>query len=155
MRQRTPGILRSTRWPRPEPDEPEAPAGERRLPVGAEVLGKKGVHFRVWAPRSKTVSVQPGRDSGGANSNASIAELEPEGDGYFSGRVAAARPGMLYKFRLDSGAFPDPASRFQPDGPHGPSAIVDPQRFKWTDAEWAGVPRERRVMSTSDIRAMT
>ena len=111
------------------------------MPVGAEVLGKKGVHFRVWAPRSKTVSVQPGRDSGGANSNASIAELEPEGDGYFSGRVAAARPGMLYKFRLDSGAFPDPASRFQPDGPHGPSAIVDPQRFKWTDAEWAGGAR--------------
>ncbi len=80
------------------------------------------------------------------NGHGTNIELESEGDGYFSAYAPRARPGMLYQFRLDSGVFPDPASRFQPEGPHGPSAIVDPRRFRWTDAEWQGVPRERRAI---------
>ena len=83
----------------------------RRFPVGAEVAGA-GVHFRVWAPRIKTVDVVfDGGDS---------FALEAEDPGYFSGFAPHARAGSRYKYKLDGGeAAPDPASRFQPDGPHG------------------------------------
>src|SRR6185437_7815153 len=92
---------------------------KRNLPIGAEVT-PDGVHFRVWAPATKHASVQ--LISCGA---AKEVPLEAEADGYFSGFVPGASAGMLYKFQLDSGAFPDPASRYQPEGPHGPSQIID------------------------------
>src|SRR4051812_33518327 len=84
--------------------------GRRRLPVGAEVLpGAGGVHFRVWAPRRRSVDVVI--DGG------SSLPLCAEGNGYFAGTVTGAAVGTDYRFRLDGGdaAFPDPASRCQPD----------------------------------------
>ena len=45
---------------------------------------------------------------------------------------------MTYRYVLDGGdAFPDPASRYQPEGPHGPSQVVDPAEFNWTDSQWS------------------
>src|ERR1041385_2550881 len=108
---------------------------KRKLPIGAETT-PTGVHFRVWAPNSRNVSVQLI-----SSSEPKVVALESESDGYFSGLVTDARAGMLYKFQLDSGAFPDPASRFQPEGPHGPSQIIDPNHFRWTDDR----SEERRV----------
>ena len=102
----------------------------RAYPIGAEVLPSGGTHFRVWAPRRRRVEV--------LLENAAV-ELQPEPGGYFSGAAPAAGPGSLYRFRLDSAdSFPDPASRFQPEGPHGPSQVVDPARFPWTDHAWPG-----------------
>ncbi len=113
--------------------------GERRYPIGAEVLPGGGVNFRVWAPRRRRVDVM--LESGGA------VELAPETGGYFSGVSREAAPGDRYRFRLDEGdAFPDPASRFQPEGPHGPSQIVDPASFSWTDADWPGASLRGQVM---------
>jgi maltooligosyltrehalose trehalohydrolase len=112
---------------------------QRRSPIGAEVLAEGGVSFRVWAPRRKRVEVM--LESGAA------AELNPEPAGYFSGVVSAAANGDRYRFRLDGGdAFPDPASRFQPEGPHGPSQVVDPARFQWSDAAWQGASIEGQVI---------
>ncbi|HEX7957773.1 MAG TPA: hypothetical protein VF508_12555, partial [Pyrinomonadaceae bacterium] len=100
----------------------------RRLPVGAEALPEGGVHFRVWAPRRARVEVVVEGEGAGA-----AFELEAEEGGYFSGLVERAGEGTLYRFRLDGGsAYPDPASRFQPEGPHGASQVVDPARFRWT-----------------------
>ena len=65
--------------------------------------------------------------------------LQAEADGYFSGVAPEARVGDLYKIKLDHGAFPDPASRFQPEGPHGPSQVVDSKTFRWTDEKWRGL----------------
>ncbi len=64
---------------------------------------------------------------------------------------------MRYRFRLDRGdaALPDPASRFQPDGPHGPSEIVDPEDFDWTDGGWSGVPREQLVIYEMHVGTFT
>src|SRR5262249_17034879 len=109
----------------------------RKLAVGAEVQADGGAHFRVWAPRRRRVEVALEAAAGLA---ASARDLQPEGDGYFSGHLRDVIPGTLYRFRLDGGpaAFPDPASRFQPQGPHGPSQIVDPGRFRWTDQAWRG-----------------
>lgn len=122
---------------------------KRKLPIGAEVK-PDGVHFRVWAPVSKNAAVQ--FISGGTTK--AIA-LGPEANGYFSGLVSEARAGMLYKFQLDSGAFPDPASRYQPEGPHGPSQIIDPNTFRWTDKDWRGVTREGQVIYEMHIGTLT
>ncbi len=92
------------------------------------------VHFRVWAPRHRRVDVVL-EDEPGADGHA----LEREGDGYFSGIVPAARVGACYRYRLGGAqSFPDPASRFQPEGPHGPSRVVDPAAYRWSDAAWNG-----------------
>jgi maltooligosyltrehalose trehalohydrolase len=115
---------------------------DRRLPVGAEVMPGGGVHFRVWAPAHEAVEVVveggPGARDGRERPAVAIA-LAPEGGGYFSGVVASAAAGTRYRYRLGSkGAFPDPASRFQPEGPGGPSEVVDPSSFRWTDQAWRG-----------------
>jgi maltooligosyltrehalose trehalohydrolase len=116
----------------------------RRLPVGAEVLAGDGVHFRVWAPRRRRVEVV--LEAGGPGAG-TAAVLEPEGGGYFSGRVASARAGSRYRYRLDGGeSFPDPASRFQPDGPHGPSEVIDPDASPWQDGAWRGIALPGQVI---------
>lgn len=64
---------------------------------------------------------------------------------------------MLYRFRLDGGPdlFPDPASRFQPDGPFGPSQIIDPGSFQWTDAGWQGMSIHRQIIYEIHIGTYT
>ncbi|HEX3582379.1 MAG TPA: malto-oligosyltrehalose trehalohydrolase [Thermoanaerobaculia bacterium] len=87
----------------------------RRRAIGAEAVDG-GVHFRVWAPaRTKVAVVIDGRDH----------PLERETSGHFSGVVSSARAGTRYRFRLDGEGetYPDPASRYQPEGPHGASEV--------------------------------
>jgi maltooligosyltrehalose trehalohydrolase len=92
-------------------------------PLGAVPGGDGTVEFRVWAPHPERVDVRVrGADQ----------ELEPEGFGVRSARVEAAA-GDDYVFVLDGRALPDPASRHQPEGLRGPSRIVDPRAFAWTD----------------------
>jgi maltooligosyltrehalose trehalohydrolase len=109
----------------------------RRLPMGAEVRPDGGTHFRVWAPRCRHVAV---RVQGTADSEITV-ELSGESGGYFSGFSEQANAGDRYGFLLDDDekALPDPVSRFQPDGPHGLSEIIDPRNFEWNDADWPGV----------------
>src|SRR5262245_41516888 len=111
----------------------------RTFPIGAELVSG-GVDFRVWAPRSRTAAVEFEAASGAPER----ITLAAEGGGYFSGH-GAANPGMRYRIRLDQGAYPDPASRFQPEGPHGPSEIVHP-KFPWTDSAWRGRPWNELVI---------
>ena len=124
----------------------EAPPVTRRLPIGAEVV-PGGVHFRVWAPKRKKVAVVVGRDE---------IELNREEGGYFSGLAEGLEAGALYRYRRDGGdAFPDPASRFQPEGPHGPSQVVDPSTFQWTDGGWRGIGRDGQVVYEMHIGTFT
>lgn len=70
-----------------------------------------------------------------------------EGNGYFSGSVTDAHAGTRYKYLVDEKEpCPDPASRFQPDGPHGYSEIIDPKTFRWTDSDWPGVRLKGQVI---------
>jgi maltooligosyltrehalose trehalohydrolase len=86
-----------------------------------------GTHFSVWAPEARELQVVL-QDSGSHR-------LLPDEGGYFQG-VLPARAGDRYKFLVDGkGPFPDPASRYQPQGPHGWSEIVDPNAFQWSDRE--------------------
>jgi maltooligosyltrehalose trehalohydrolase len=123
----------------------------RQYCVGAEVLAEGGADFRVWAPKCARVAVV--LDGVAARAY----PLTPEADGYFRGVVADARAGTRYRFRLDDDPklYPDPASRFQPDGPEGPSQVVEPRAFRWTDADWQGVAPERRVVYEMHIGTFT
>ncbi len=124
----------------------------RRLPIGAEPVAAGGVDFRVWAPKRQRVEVVLEAERGQV-----AVELERTPDGYFSGAVASASEGMRYRFRLDGekSLYPDPASRFQPDGPHGPSQIVAPGRFAWTDRDWRGVDPRGQVIYEMHIGTFT
>lgn len=114
----------------------------RRLPVGAEP-SSDGTHFRVWAPERQHVDVV--LDPGTADEHVVALARESGPDGYWSGLVPGVRAGAHYKLRLDQGdAFPDPASRWQPDGPHGPSVVVDPATYAWTDDAWRGIVEPHR-----------
>src|SRR5205814_1430420 len=130
----------------------------RRLPVGAEIQVDGGVHFRVWAPRRKQVEVvfSDGRGTDGNGADSAIA-LAPEDDGYFSGHAPQARAGDLYGFRLENEAklYPDPASRFQPDGPHGLSTVVDPASYRWCDGDWRGVDRQGQIAYEMHVGTFT
>jgi maltooligosyltrehalose trehalohydrolase len=82
--------------------------------------------------------------------------LAKEDAGYFSGAVVA-RPGDRYQFQLneDRRLYPDPASRFQPEGPHGPSEVVDPDLFRWTDGNWRGISLHGQVVYELHIGTFT
>lgn len=122
---------------------------KRRWPVGAEVRAGAGTHFRVWAPAVREVTVV-------FEDGARALHLEHERGGYFSGLSAQAGPGTRYRFRLDGKeAFPDPASRWQPEGPHGPSEVVDPDAFAWTDQAWRGVTPRGQVLYEMHVGTFT
>jgi maltooligosyltrehalose trehalohydrolase len=128
----------------------------RRYPIGVEIVheadGSGLAHARVWAPGHHSVELVIEDDLTG-NSDS---PLMAEGNGYFSGYTANATVGTRYRFRLDGrDAFPDPASRFQPDGPHGPSVVVDPTQFEWTDAAWAGVSIDGQVIYELHVGTFT
>jgi maltooligosyltrehalose trehalohydrolase len=129
------------------------PKIQRRFPIGAEPVAGGGTHFRVWAPKCKRVSVELGE--GDLLQNRQEVELTTEFGGYFSGHVQAAAPGMVYRFKLPSGSFPDPASRFQPEGPHGPSQIIDPSQYSWRDRDWRGISRSGQVIYELHIGTFT
>jgi len=127
----------------------------RILPVGAELQPKGGVHFRVWAPSCSRVEVllSDGRQDGEAER---LLALSREAGGYFQGTSPEAAAGWRYRYRLDGGeSFPDPASRFQPEGPHGPSQGIDPNGFPWSDGDWPGVLREGQVIYELHIGTFT
>jgi len=95
-----------------------------------------GTWFRVWAPQRDRVEVVfAGHAAPAAHA------LTRQRDGTFRAYVAGIRPGSRYWYRLHGdGLFPDPASRYQPEGVEGPSQVVDPRRFAWSDRSWRGIP---------------
>lgn len=102
--------------------------------LGAHYLGQGTSTFRVWAPNATRVEVHAYLPEGDR-----MAPLADDGGGYFTGAVHGIGPGDYYRFRLDGQEeYADPASRWQPKGVFGPSAIIDPDRFVWHDAQWAG-----------------
>ena len=128
---------------------------KRRYPIGAEPIGDGLTHFRVWAPKAKSIEVAI-EGSRGAKAPPTFEQLEPEPDGYFAGSVKAAS-GTLYRFRIDGGEniYPDPASRFQPEGPHGPSCVVDPDQFTWTDSDWQGITLPGQIIYEMHVGTFT
>jgi maltooligosyltrehalose trehalohydrolase len=120
----------------------------RAIPIGAEVQPGGGVHFRVWAPRaSKVVLSVDGKDI----------TMRKDADGYAEVFAPSADPGARYGFRLDQDKklYPDPASRYQPDGVHAPSEVVDPSRYRWHDTNWKGPTLARQVIYELHVGTFT
>lgn len=103
------------------------------MQVGALWQGRDGCLFRLFAPLAERVRVKFPDKDGGAR------DLRRKARGYWELRAGDIRPGDLYLFQLDDGEFrPDPASRYQPRGVHGPSQVFDHTAFSWTDSGWKG-----------------
>jgi len=113
------------------------------------ILKNGGVHFRVWAPKINQVEVVIDGD------NSPGIPLKKK-HGYFTGFVKGLKSASLYRYRLDKKAvFPDPCSLFQPDGPLGPSMVVDQHSFSWTDSDWKGVKEEKPIIYEMHIGTFT
>jgi maltooligosyltrehalose trehalohydrolase len=126
---------------------------QRRYPIGAELVGPNQIHFRVWAPKARNVEVAL-EEGVATDSRRTFHELEAEKGGYFSGS-ANAGAGARYRFRVNNNFYPDPASRFQPDGPHGASCIVDPTQFRWTDSHSPGITLKGQIIYEMHIGTFT
>ena len=128
---------------------------QRRYPIGAELIGEGRTHFRVWAPKAKRLDVVL-ESSPEDEAERTFHPLEAESGGYFSGAIAADA-GAFYRFRVNEAEsfHPDPASRFQPQGPHRSSCVVDPSRFRWSDEQWKGVRMPGQIIYEMHIGTFT
>lgn len=124
----------------------------RRFPVGAEILPDRcGVHFRVWAPDHDRVELVFTTDFSSAPVSKELPSsevMQKEASGYFSILLPFVPHGLLYGFKLDDSKqfFPDPASRFQPQGIDGLSKIINYLDYKWNDSDWKGISGDGRVL---------
>jgi maltooligosyltrehalose trehalohydrolase len=118
-----------------------AAASVARRSPGAHVEGD-GVRFRVWAPDHQTVDVVWQTATGGTAEQ----PLEWHDDGTFGAWIAGLGGGTRYWYRVSDQLLPDPASRYQPEGVHGPSEVIDPRSFQWTDEHWTGLRRADLVI---------
>ncbi len=111
---------------------------------------REGTRFRVWAPEMSRLDVViegPERQ---------VFPMEKYPDGTFGIRLDHVGPGTKYRYRIEEGGeFPDPASRYQPEGVHGPSAVVDSTRFSWSDQGWTGVVHEDLVLYELHVGTFT
>src|SRR5579872_1440834 len=108
------------------------------LPLGAELVAG-GVRFRLWAPRARQVSLR-------LDGSAEPIAMRSEPGGWFSLVTDRAGAGSRYKYVVDGETYPDPASRFQPDGVHGASEVIDPSAYVWGDDAWRGHPWEEAIV---------
>ena len=119
----------------------ESNQGRSARRCGALATAGGSVLFRVWAPAAERVALV--LIDGDARRELAM-EPEPGGDHHLE--VGDVPEGRRYAFRLGGGPErPDPCSLWQPEGVHGPSAVVRPDRFRWTDDGWKGVRREDLV----------
>lgn len=131
--------------------------GGRRAATGTRLQGadlvEGGVRYRIWAPEKRRVEARIEPAGGG---DARVLTLAPEEGGYHIARDSAGRAGDRYRYVLDGeGPFPDPASRAQPDGVHGPSLVVDPLAYAWDDAGWKCPPLRDLVIYEIHVGTFT
>ena len=126
-----------------------------KIPFGAEVE-RDGMRFRLWAPRAACVSLHLEDDP--------VVELptEKKTDGTFVLTTAVARSGTRYRYLVDGNRYPDPASRRQPDGVHGPSEVVDPlaydptaeATFLMSKLDWSEPSEAKHALSLDHYRVL-
>src|ERR1041384_5353447 len=129
-------------------------SGRWQLDLGARPIDSSTVHFRVWAPHAKQVSINfIGQFETAIRPPV---QMNPSEHGYFDVTVSGTEPGARYRYVLDGQKErPDPASRFQPDGVHGPSEVIDPDAFQWSDDDWAGLAFQQLVIYELHVGTFT
>ncbi len=126
------------------------------MPFGAQLLPSGGTRFRLWAPSSPRVSLEL-RIS---NADEPLVQEMHSVRGWHEATVSEAAAGWRYQFVVQAEAatalvVPDPASRSNPDGVHGASAIVDPRAYNWQQAAWSGRAWSEAVIYEMHIGTFT
>jgi maltooligosyltrehalose trehalohydrolase len=117
---------------------------------GATYLGKGHCQFVVWAPQSSAVAVKL------VGPHTRLIPMCRDDYGYWQAEAEDVHPGTLYVYALgDGNERPDPASRFQPAGVHGPSAIIDHRAFEWQDGDWQNLPLDELVIYELHVGTFT
>ncbi len=117
--------------------------------LGAQYLGNNCCQFLVWAPSASQV------DAHIISPREQLLPLEKDTRGYHWANADGVEPGSLYLYRLDkSEELPDPASRSQPQGVHGPSRVVTSE-FPWDDLSWRGIPLKEYVIYELHVGTFT
>jgi malto-oligosyltrehalose trehalohydrolase len=119
------------------------------MAFGAQPLPDGGVRFRLWAPAHERIGLafEPAGH---------VVAMTSLGDGWHELESREAGAGTRYRFVLPDGMrVPDPASRFQPEDVHGPSEVIDPAAFAWTDGGWLGRPWHETVLYELHVGAFT
>jgi len=121
------------------------------MPFGAEVRVDGTTRFRLWAPGARRVEVAIGDPAAPA-----LLAMASRPGGWFEALAPRASAGTRYRFRIDGGLLvPDPASRYNPDDVHGPSMVVDPLAFQWSDRRWRGRPWDEAVIYELHVGTFT
>lgn len=119
------------------------------ITLGATYLGDGRCKWLVWAPLAHTIDVHM------LSPKERVVSMIPQGRGYHQAIVEGVQPGSRYVYRLDGDMVrPDPVSRFQPDGVHGPSQVVDPA-FLWSDGCWSGLRLQDYVLYELHVGTFT
>jgi len=119
------------------------------MPFGAEVREDGTTRFRLWAPAPRSIELVLEGDQ-------RVLPMTRDASGWAELVIRDAPAGTRYRFRIDGELLvPDPASRHQPAGVHGPSEVVDPRAHGWTDEGWHGVPPERLVFYELHVGTFT
>lgn len=120
------------------------------MKIGADYHGLGNCEFTVWAPLLKEVAVQI------VAPQEQLLPMEKDEEGYWKVTASGIEPGTLYFYKLEgTNDRPDPASKFQPQGVHGPSQVIDLSTFFWTDTDWAGVPLEETIIYELHVGTFT
>lgn len=129
-------------------DTPEADSAHQ--PLGP-VLSPEGVNFSIWAPDHEKAALV--LESGQRRE----IPMNREDGGRFSVFVPELKAGALYRFRLgdDEVAYSDPLTRYQPQGPFGPSQVVDPEAYRWSDDNWSGIEDNAHIIYEMHVGTFT
>lgn len=117
--------------------------------IGSNYLGNGRCEFTLWAPKLNAIAVQ-------IVAPPHLIPMQQRESGYWSAKAEDIEPGTLYFYKLEGDVErPDPASHFQPQGVHEPSAVVDHSTMNWTDAQWSGIPLEEMIIYELHVGTFT
>ncbi|MCC7547281.1 MAG: malto-oligosyltrehalose trehalohydrolase [Burkholderiales bacterium] len=121
------------------------------MPFGAQALENGATRFRLWAPTASRAELLCSAPQGVRR-----LDMARDADGWCERTVEGVGHGDLYRFLVDGRLeVPDPASRFNPHDVQGPSMVVDPARFEWSDTEWHGRPWHEAVLYEVHVGTFT
>ncbi len=113
---------------------------------------ENGTQFRMWAPQVQSLEVVLYIRDG----TKKFYPMDREGDAIFTCFLEGVGEGARYKFRLNGEhEFPDPASPFQPEGVHGPSEVMNPASYSWSDDKWQGIALDKVILYELHIGTFT
>jgi maltooligosyltrehalose trehalohydrolase len=120
------------------------------MKIGANYQGNNQCEFTVWAPTLKQVAVQI------TSPDKRLLPMQQSAAGYWQTTATDIPPGTLYTYQLEGKTdWPDPASKYQPQGVHCPSQVIDENAFTWTDTDWKGVPLAEMIIYELHVGTFT